>query len=329
MKDLDYFILEEITKDEFEELTKKYGATKHKGMPTDLWFDWVEYRNKHREETDKYLVPIVKKEVETLNAREKKLWINLPYTVDIYNKGQKNKDFIFGIRTMLNIVHRARHWETVLNDDGDYNDTCEYYFNGTFKCQLPPDAIHFEGVDDNATDNFKKNPKIISDVYIDTIYFSKRGERPTWDDICKGWRYYFEKVFNQFKGKVTFIIDVDPTNKDYLTLKFADEKIQKEIDEKIKYMNDPERVKELEIDWNKKWDDYYKKERKKAYDNAVVNSYYGNEKENRINSMKELEAELIKNGTSQREIDKQVADLLNKFYFADERKREFKPVSPW
>lgn len=44
MKDLDYFILEELTKDEFEELTKKYGATKQKGMPTDLWFDWVEYR---------------------------------------------------------------------------------------------------------------------------------------------------------------------------------------------------------------------------------------------------------------------------------------------
>ena len=85
MKDLDYFILEELTKDEFEELTKKYGATKKKGMPTDLLFDWVAYRNKHRAETDKYLAPIIKKEVETLNDREKKLWINLPYKVDIYN----------------------------------------------------------------------------------------------------------------------------------------------------------------------------------------------------------------------------------------------------
>ena len=44
--------------------------------------------------------------------------------------------------------------------------------------------------------------------------------------------------------------------------------------------------------------------------------------------MNELEAELVKKGTSQREIDKQVAKLLNKFYFTDERKRTFKPVSP-
>ena len=36
MKYLDYFILEELTKDEFEELTKKYGAYDQRGMPSEL-----------------------------------------------------------------------------------------------------------------------------------------------------------------------------------------------------------------------------------------------------------------------------------------------------
>lgn len=325
MKDLDYFILEELTKDEFEELTKKYGAYNQKGMPMDVWYDWVDYKNSHEKEAREFLKPLIKKEIDTMNEKEKKQWIDFPYTVDIYNKGPKNKNFILSIKTMISIVRRATHWQTVIGDrekDGwDYKNTCEHYFNGNFRCQLPPDAIHFDAWDDKATDNFKKNPSITTEVYNHTIWFSKPGESPSWNDICKGWRYYFEKVFNQFKGKVTFIIDRDPNNKNGLTMKFADPKIQEEIDKKIKYLKDPERVKELKIDWDKKWDAYYRGTRADAYDNSIGNISNKDKKEYRTKRMEELEAELIKNGTSQREIDKQVTDLLNDFYWGDEAER--------
>ena len=321
MKDLDYFILEELTKDEFEELTKKYGAYDQKGMPSDLWDEWLDYKKSHENEADKFLTPLIKKEIDTLNDKEKKQWIDLPYKVDIYNKGPKNKNFIFSIRTMLSIVHRAEHWQTLLGslekDGYDYKHTNEYSFNGTFRCQLPPNAIHFEGTDKSFTDNFKKNPKVISEVYNDTVYFNKRGEHPTWDEVCRGWQYYFEKVFNQFKGKVTFIVDRDPSNEEGLTLKFADPKIQKEIEEKIKYLNDPERVKELKIDWDKKMDEYYKEQRRIYYDAAIANNRETKNKEERTKRMNELEAELVKKGTSQREIDKQVAKLLQDFHSDD------------
>ena len=94
----------------------------------------------------------------------------------------------------------------------------------------------------------------------------------SWNDICRGWQYYFEKVFNQFNGKVTFIVDRDPSNEECLTLKFADPKIQKEIEEKIKYLNDPERVTELKLDCDKKMDEYYKEQRRIYYDAAIANN---------------------------------------------------------
>lgn len=326
MKDLDYFILEELTKDEFEEITKKYygeGGAIHnqETMPSDIWKDWLDYKNSHKEEAAKLMEPLIKKEINILNSEEKEKWINLPYKVDIYNKGPKNKNFIFGIKTMLSIVNRATHWETsidkVTKSGYEYKYTYDNYFDGTFRCQLPPNAIHFEGTNDKSTDNFKKNPKIISEVYNETLYFSKHGEGPSWNEICKGWQYYFEKVFNQFKGKVTFIVDRDPSNEEGLILKFADPKIQKEIEEKIKYLNDPERVKELKIDWDKKWDKYYKEKRKEAYDNVFDEYLPDDLKEYRTNRMNELEDELIKKGTSQREIDKQITKLLNDFYSSD------------
>ena len=96
-------------------------------------------------------------------------------------------------------------------------------------------------------------------------------------------------------------------------MKFADPKIQKEIEEKINYLNDPERVKELKIDWDKKMDEYYKEQRRIYYDAAIANNRETKDKEERTKRMNELEAELVKKGTSQREIDKQVAKLLQGF----------------
>lgn len=320
MKDLDYFVLEKLTKDEFEELTKKYGAFDQKGMPKDIWYDWAEYVYNHKEETRKFMAPLIKKEVEELNKKEKKEWIDLPYTFDIYNKGPKNKGFILSIRTMRNIVNRAEHRQVIIDnkEKGTYKDIVEHNFNGTFRCQLPPDAIHFVGTDDNATDNFKKNPNIKTQVYNTTVYFSKPGETPSWEDMCKGWQYYFEMVFNQFKGKVTFIVDRDKYNEKGFILKFADPNIQNDIKEKIKYMKDPERVKELKIEWDKKWDDFYKEQRKIYYDSAInLDGILKQQKEYRIKRVKELEDELIKKGIPQREIDKQVTALLYDFYNSD------------
>ena len=324
MKDLDLYITEELTQSEVEQLYYKWYGNKK--ITKDQLAQFSKWQDDHKEEYDKLskvwdknLRDKINKANDVIEKNEKKMWINLPYTFDIYNKGPKNKDFIFGIRTMQRLFHGAWHWETKVVDDPKYGtiskSTHEHYYEDEINCELPPDFIHYKDMLDpkDATKNFTKLPEIEHYVWAYGMYFSKPGERPSWNDMCESWREYFDMIFTQYKGKVSMTLCEDPNEADHLLLKFADPKIRKEIDEKLKEMSDIKNIKNIETEWNAKLDkkasEYRKNWEHKAYEYETTQwiEYLNDE-------VKKLTDEMLQNKASQRDIDYKVGDLLNELY---------------
>lgn len=153
--------------------------------------------------------------------------IKLPYTFDIYNEGEKNKDFKI---TKSNIYHLYFKLESNVDKSLD----------SSIRLPLVAEEIRYaEPLDEETTKNWTKVPRIRKDSYAGAWYSDKQTEY-NYNKYNRDWNEWLRSLKPYMRGKISVTLDVEDGQ---LFIKVNDDKFNKQREEKIKNLSDIEKVK--------------------------------------------------------------------------------------
>ena len=155
--------------------------------------------------------------------------ITLPYTFDIYNEGDKNKDFKI---TKSNIYHIYFSLE----------DGVDRSLDSSIELPLAADDIQYaEPLDKETTKNWTAAPRIRTNMYAGAWYSDKKSEY-NYNKYNEDWNTWLRSLKPWMKGK----IEVTLLSKDSkLTIHVNDNDFNKKREEKIKELSDVDKIKKF------------------------------------------------------------------------------------
>ena len=170
------------------------------------------------------------------NYKEEK--IDLPHTFDIYNSGTKN------------VNHKITKWVIRNKFHSACNSKNENY-SQMIRLPLSADNIVYKYFPSKAnTDNFTKIPEIYAGAWYSDKYVEYNYRKYTED-----WNKWFEMIKPYMKGKISVTMqESNELEYKWKVLEFIvnDSKFNKDREDKIKELTDPNRLKEWAEEADKK-----------------------------------------------------------------------------
>lgn len=202
--------------------------------------------------------------VETLKS------VKLPYTFDIYNEGQKNKDYQ---------ITKANIYNTYFSIARDSGKT----YNTMIELPLCAKEINYkECPNKDNTDNWSKVPEIRQWTYAGSWYSSKWREYNK-EKYDKDWNTWLRSLKPYMKGKIS--VTIDETEDKHLRITVNNEQFNKERKERIDELENVNNIKKLgEEITNKEKEEIEKIEKEEKEKQEQIKKYY-----DFLNSMSEKE----------------------------------------